>query len=95
MFIGLLQKKPWQTSGGNKIDMDGDNIIVSNPWSGSSIGHMYLFNTDLEEIKFIQSPTPTPSTGFGLSIAISGNKIVSGQRDGFTPYTLSKAFVFT
>jgi hypothetical protein len=93
--VGPTGSAGWYGGGSGYIDIDGSTIVLGNNGANSNTGHAFLYNTDGEELKFIEAPTPEAGTGFGRSVAISGNKMVITQRDGFTPYTSARAFIYT
>jgi hypothetical protein len=80
---------------GYSVAISGDTIAVGAPWDNSSVGSVYVFTrsgTTWSQQDHLLSPSVT-GLGFGYTLAISGDTIVTGM-----PYDNNEtgsAYVFT
>jgi len=85
---------------GTSISISGDLIVIGEGYATVDevfrAGRAYIFNTDGEHLKTLESPNPKMSGQFGDSVAIDGDRVVVGEWDAnVNPYQYEgRAYVF-
>jgi len=85
---------------GTSISTSGDLIVIGECFATVDgvfrAGRAYIFNTDGEHLKTLQSPKPKLSGSFGDSVAIDGDRVVVGEWDAdVNPFQYEgRAYVF-
>jgi len=83
---------------GGQIAISGNNVLVGahrEDTVAEDAGSAYLFDTSGNLLQIFNNPTPMPKDRFGISVAISGNKIVVGAHQDDTGKTnAGSAYLF-
>ena len=103
-FIKKLTASPPQADSnfGGQVAVSGDIIVIGEhlrdydsnvkPIQGG-FGRAYIFNSDGDLKKILESPSPKPLGDFGWAVAVWGDTIVVGEPD-VDPTGLGKAHIF-
>ncbi|WP_455369926.1 hypothetical protein, partial [[Eubacterium] cellulosolvens] len=63
------------------VAVSGDTIVVGepDPTTSGDAGNAHIFNSNGNFIKSLQSPSPEAGAWFGMSVAVSENRIIVGE----------------
>ncbi len=84
---------------GSSVAVDGGTAVVGAPWASSNAGAAYVYTRTVTGWVVQQKLTPSDLASggyFGQSVAISGDRLVVGAFNAFTPTTAygGAAYVF-
>lgn len=87
MTPSVLTSPNAQTDGdfGGAVAVSGSTIVVGAPFETAAgfteAGHVYIFNTKTGDVTTLTSPNVQTNGFFGVSVAVSGSKVVIGASE--------------
>jgi hypothetical protein len=101
LITALQASEPSEGAGfGESVAAFGDVVVVGEPYASTEdkicVGKAHIYNSDGGLIDVLMAPEPVEATGFGKSVAVSGDIIVVGEP--FAPakgeYAMGRVHVF-